>query len=54
MKTTCENCGHAQESDMQRNGGKARWKNVSKAERSEILRRAAKARWQKSENAKDQ
>lgn len=48
MKTTCENCGHVQKSsDMQRNGGKARWEGVSKAERSEILRRAAKARWAK-------
>lgn len=48
MKTACENCGHVQESsDMQRNGGKARWKDVSKAERSEILSRAAKARWAK-------
>ena len=47
MKTTCENCGHVLESDMQRSGGKARWKGVSKAECSEILRRAAKARWAK-------
>lgn len=47
MKTTCSNCGHVQESDMQRNGGKARWKGVSKAERSEILSLAAKARWAK-------
>lgn len=56
MKTTCSNCGHVQESsDMQRNGGKARWKGVSKAERSEILRRAVKARWDKRKsNEKDQ
>lgn len=47
MKTTCSNCGHVQESDMQRNGGKARWKGVSAAERSEILRRAVKVRWDK-------
>jgi len=47
MKTTCNNCGHVQESDMQRNGGKARWLGVSKAERSEILRGAVKARWAK-------
>lgn len=47
MKTTCNNCGQVQESDMQRNGGKARWLGVSKAERSAILRGIAKAAWAK-------
>ena len=57
MKATCPECGaiHEITSDMQRNGGKARWKGVSAAERSEILRRAAKARWNKRKsNALDQ
>lgn len=54
MKTTCEKCGHVQESsDMQRNGGKARWKGVSKAERSETMRRAVKARWAKRKSNKE-
>jgi hypothetical protein len=46
MSATCPKCGHLT-SDMQRNGGKARWAGVSKADRSAAMRKAVQARWSK-------
>ena len=46
MSATCPKCGHPT-SDMQRNGGKARWAGVSAADRSRILSQIAKAAWAK-------
>jgi hypothetical protein len=46
MSATCPKCGHPT-SDMQRNGGKARWSGVSKADRSAAMRKAVQARWAK-------
>jgi hypothetical protein len=47
MSATCPKCGHNLTSDMQRNGGKARWAGVSKADRSAAMRKAVAARWEK-------
>jgi hypothetical protein len=46
LMTTCPKCGHPT-SDMQRNGGKARWAGVSAADRSAAMRKAVAARWAK-------
>jgi hypothetical protein len=46
MSATCPKCGHPT-SDMQRNGGKARWSGVSAADRSAAMQKAVQARWSK-------